>query len=122
TEWDKDGNLLCLGMYYGYTQVATVFSEEIMRHPEAMKVLLEFINEHYYTVWANGKADQVTIARSTGGRVPCWFDTMLAHHSLHPSATGQHGLKEMAERTFGVEDWDKDLRSEERRVGKECWT
>lgn len=109
TEWDKDGNLLCIGMYYGYTQMATVFSEEIMRDEEALKVLLEFINGHYYTIWANGKADQVTIARGTGGRVPCWFDTMLAHHSLHPSATGQHGLKEMAERTFGVEDWDKDL-------------
>jgi DNA polymerase I-like protein with 3'-5' exonuclease and polymerase domains len=109
TEWDKDGNVISFAMYYGYTQTATVFSEEVMTNPVARTAVYDYVARHYYTIWANGKADQVTIARSTGKRVPCWFDTMLAHHSLHPSATGQHGLKEMAERTFGVEDWDKDL-------------
>jgi DNA polymerase I-like protein with 3'-5' exonuclease and polymerase domains len=110
TEWDKDGHILCLSMYYPNTNMVTVFSEEVMQDPEARAVVYEFIQGHYYTIWANGKADQVAIELDAGVRVPCWFDTMLAHHSLHPSASGQHGLKEMVLRYFGVEDWDKEIR------------
>lgn len=108
-EWDKDGNILCLSMYYRTTNMVTVFSEEIFKDEAAAKALLEFVYGHYYTIWANGKADQVAIELATGIRVPNWFDTMLAHHSLHPSASGQHGLKDMAQRYFGIEDWDKEI-------------
>lgn len=110
TEWDKDGRILCLSLYYGGNKPVLVFSEEVMQDPEASKVVYDYIRGHYYTIWANGKADQVAVELDGGGRLPCWFDTMLAHHSLHPSASGQHGLKEMALRYFGVEDWDKEIR------------
>lgn len=108
TEWDKDGNILCLSIYYG-DELVTVFSEEVMQDEAGFQAVYDFIKAHYYTVWANGKADQVAVMRNKGIRLPCWFDTMLAHHSLHPSASGQHGLKDMAQRYFGVEDWDKPI-------------
>lgn len=110
TEWDKDGRILCLSMYYPQTNMVTVFSEEVMQDPEARAAVYKFIQGHYYTIWANGKADQVAVELDAGVRLPCWFDTMLAHHSIHPSASGQHGLKEMALRYFGIEDWDKEIR------------
>ena len=110
TEWDKDGRILCLSMYYPDTNMVTVFSEEVMQDKAAAKTVYEFIQGHYYTIWANGKADQVAVELDAGVRLPCWFDTMLAHHSIHPSASGQHGLKEMALRYFGIEDWDKEIR------------
>ncbi len=110
TEWDKDGRILCLSMYYAETNMVTVFSEEVMQDPTARAAVYKFIQGHYYTIWANGKADQVAIELDAAVRVPCWFDTMLAHHALHPSASGQHGLKEMALRYFGIEDWDKEIR------------
>lgn len=116
-EWDKDGRILCLGMYYGETNMATIFSEEVMQDPEAQQAVLEFVLAHYYQIWANGKADQVAIRTDTEVKLPVWFDTMLAHHSLHPSATGQHGLKEMAERYFGVPDWDKAIDKYARKGG-----
>lgn len=105
-ENDPDRALLSISVTYG--QEIVVFPLEFM-HGERLKRLVEVLAGHYYIIGANWKHDAGVILDLTGIKIPVWFDTMLANHSLYPSATGQHGLKSMAQRLLGVEDWDKAL-------------
>lgn len=101
-----DKSLLSIAVTYG--QEIVVFPEEYVQD-SYLYLLCRALSTHYYIVGANWKYDAGVLLDHTGIKLPVWFDTMLAHHSLHPSATGQHGLKPMAERILGVPDWDKDL-------------
>lgn len=98
--------VLSIAVTYGKNIV--VFPEEFCQQPHLDKIV-GALHAHYYVIGANWKYDAGVLLDHTGIKVPVWFDTMLAHHALHPSATGQHGLKQMAERILGVPDWDKDL-------------
>lgn len=102
-----DRSLLSVAVTYG--QEVVVFSKHFVQAGYAY-ALAEVLSMHYYIVGANWKYDAGVILDYTGIKLPVWFDTMLAHHSLHPSATGQHDLKTMAERTLGIPDWDKELK------------
>lgn len=98
--------VLSIAVTYGNNIV--VFPEEFCQEPHLGKIV-GALRAHYYLIGANWKFDAGVLLDHTNIKVPVWFDTMLAHHSLHPSATGQHGLKQMAERILGVPDWDKDI-------------
>ena len=101
-----DRTLLSISVTYG--QEIVVFPLEFM-HGDRLQRLVEVLAGHYYIIGANWKHDAGVILDLTGIKIPVWFDTMLANHSLYPSATGQHGLKSMAQRLLGVEDWDTEL-------------
>lgn len=101
-----DRSLLSLSVTYG--QEIVVFPLEFM-DGDHLKRLVEVLAGHYYIIGANWKYDAGVLLDATGIKVPVWFDTMLANHSLYPSATGQHALKSMAQRLLGVPDWDKEL-------------
>ncbi len=101
-----DKRILSIAVTYGKNIV--VFPEEYCQGEHLVKIV-GALAMHYYVVGANWKYDAGVLLDHTKIKVPVWFDTMLAHHSIHPSATGQHGLKQMAERILGVPDWDKDI-------------
>jgi DNA polymerase-1 len=101
-----DKTMLSVAVTYG--QEIVVFPEEYVQD-SYLALLCGALHRHYYIVGANWKYDAGVLLDHTGIKLPVWFDTMLAHHSLHPSATGQHGLKSMAERILGIPDWDKDI-------------
>lgn len=101
-----DKTMLSIAVTYG--QEIVVFPEEFLQG-DYLVSLCRALSMHYYIVGANWKYDAGVLLDHTGIKLPVWFDTMLAHHSLHPSATGQHGLKSMAERILGIPDWDKDI-------------
>lgn len=102
-----DKTVLSISVTYG--QEVVVFPEEFCQGGFLMSICL-VLAQHYFIVGANWKYDAGVLLDHTGIKLPVWFDTMLAHHSLHPSATGQHDLKTMAERTLGIPDWDKALK------------
>lgn len=101
-----DRTLLSISVTYG--QEIVVFPLEFM-YGDHLKRLVEVLAGHYYIIGANWKYDAGVILDLTGIKIPVWFDTMLANHSLYPSATGQHSLKSMAQRLLGVPDWDTAL-------------
>lgn len=101
-----DRTLLSISVTYG--QEIVVFPLEFM-YGNHLKRLVEVLAGHYYIIGANWKYDAGVLLDATGIKVPVWFDTMLANHSLYPAATGQHDLKSMAQRLLGVPDWDKEL-------------
>ena len=101
-----DRTLLSISVTYG--QEIVVFPLEFM-YGNHLKRLVEVLAGHYYIIGANWKHDAGVILDLTGIKIPVWFDTMLANHSLYPSATGQHSLKSMAQRLLGVSDWDTAL-------------
>lgn len=102
-----DHHMLAVSMTWGDTGIM-VFPEEFLQGPW-LEVLAHTISQCYYIIGHNWKSDARVIMQHTGVKLPTWFDTMLAHHVLYMAATGQHGLKEMAESMLGVPDWDTDL-------------
>lgn len=101
-----DRSLLSISVTYG--QEVVVFPREFM-YGDHLKRLVRVLAGHYYIIGANWKYDAGVLLDATGIKVPVWYDTMLANHSLYPSATGQHDLKSMAQRLLGVPDWDTEL-------------
>lgn len=111
-EYGADFRMLSLAMTWG--DGIMVFPEEFLQD-HWLKVLAHNISQCYYIVGHNWKSDARIIREHTGVKLPVWFDTMHAHHTLYMGARGQHGLKEMAESTLGVPDWDAGL---EEHAGK----
>lgn len=105
-EYDKDQRLLSLAATRG--QEALVFPEEFVQG-HYLQVLAEALAGMNFLVGHNWKSDAGVILDHTGVRIPVWFDTMLAHHSLLMGAQGHHDLKSVAETTLGVPDWDSGL-------------
>ena len=68
-------------------------------------------------VWQNGKFDTLFIELKTGIKIPISEDVMLMGTAYDLAA--EHGLKKMAKRYLGVEDWDikkKDKTSDNKEV------
>lgn len=61
-------------------------------------------------IYHNGKFDTRVLNRVLGVELCVWFDTMLAHHVLNMAA-GEHGLKALAMRYLGAEDWEGGIKS-----------
>jgi DNA polymerase-1 len=61
-------------------------------------------------IYHNGKFDTRVLNRVLGCTLNVWFDTMLAHHVLNMAA-GEHGLKILAMRYFGADDWESGIKS-----------
>lgn len=106
-EWAKDGRILCIGFCVDEYR-AYIFPEEMCTPPN-LHIIAATLATMNYLIGHNWKADAGQLMELTGIKVPVWFDTMVAHHSIHMASTGQHGLKEIAETMLGVDDWDDDL-------------
>lgn len=105
-EWAKDKSMLSLAV--SWTDGQMVFPEEYVQ-PGSLRLIAEALAQNYYIIGHNWKSDAGVILDHVGVKIPVWFDTMLAHHTLYMAATGQHGLKEMAESMLGIPDWDTKL-------------
>lgn len=105
-EYDKNKDMLSLAATRGHK--ALVFPEEFVQG-HYMKVLAEALAGLNFLIGHNWKSDAGVILDHTGVRIPVWFDTMLAHHTLLMAAQGHHDLKSVAETVLGVPDWDTDL-------------
>lgn len=80
----------------------------------AMKELLE--NNLIITV--NGKFD---LSYFPDAKVTRHYDVQLAHYALYPAA-GEHGLKPVAKKYFGFEDWDAPAKEHTKTATyKEHW-
>lgn len=104
-EWDKAGNILCIGL--------CVAGEKTYIVPEPKEKLTDYVKilaTYNYLIGHNWKADANALYEQTGIAVPVWFDTMVAHHSLHMASTGHHDLKSIAETMLGVPDWDDEIK------------
>lgn len=64
-------------------------------------------------IWQNGKFDTLFIKQKQGYMLPIHHDVMLMGTAYDLSA--EHGLKAMAQRYLGVEDWDIDKKT---KLGK----
>lgn len=68
-------------------------------------------------VWQNGKFDTLFIEWHIGVRLPISEDVLLMGTAYDLSA--EHGLKKMAQRYLGVEDWDIDKKTKLRKNTKD---
>lgn len=97
-----DGRILSISITVNDVQ-CFVFTSDLLH-------VAEFLATCYYTVAHNGKSDQVKLRDAYGIKVPIWFDTLLARHTLHPSAQGHYSLKELGMRVLGIPDWESDIK------------
>lgn len=103
-----DRSVLTIACTYGREVV--VFGREVCSDPELLREIVQTLGQHYYIIGHNWKYDAGILLDATGIKVPVWYDTMLAHHALNPSASGHHRLETLAERLLGVADWSKGLK------------
>lgn len=68
-------------------------------------------------VWQNGKFDTLFIEWHIGVRLPISEDVLLMGTAYDLAA--EHGLKKMAQRYLGVEDWDIDKKTKLRKNTKD---
>lgn len=97
-----DGRILSISITVNDVQ-SIVFTRDLFH-------VTEFLATCYYTVAHNGKSDQVKLRDAYGIKVPIWFDTILARHTLHPSAQGHFGLKDLGNKVLGIPDWESDIK------------
>ena len=85
-------------------------SEEVYaaRLANNLQFLQEILPQIEKPIWHNGKFDIAVIEANTGVRMPNWFDTMLAHHTLNMAAR-EHGLKALCKRYFNADDWEEGI-------------
>ncbi len=76
--------------------------------PQDVKVFLNAVNrmrqEHMRLIWQNGKFDTLFIEQHLGIKLPIHEDVMLIGTAYDLAEL--HGLKHMAQKYLGVEDWD----------------
>lgn len=82
-----------------------------------LQFLAKWLPKFKYPIYHNGKFDTRVLNRILGVRLPVWFDTMLAHHTLNHASTGSHGLKLLAQRYFNAPEWEAGLKKYTLRGG-----
>lgn len=98
----------------GFLTTKVFDKEDIAAYNTLIKTFLKLCNK---IIGHNFKFDSRVIYNCLGVRVDPWFDTMLAHHVLNQGA-GSHGLKDLARRYCGAEDWDAGAKKYTRGKGK----
>jgi DNA polymerase I-like protein with 3'-5' exonuclease and polymerase domains len=76
---------------------------------EQIAMFREELPKYTKLIFQNGKFDLRVMERVLGVKLCNWFDTMLAHHVLNMAA-GEHGLKILAQRYLGAEDWETGIK------------
>jgi hypothetical protein len=76
---------------------------------EQIAMFAQELPKYAKLIFHNGKFDMRVLNRVLGVKLCNWFDTMLAHHVLNIAA-GEHGLKALAMRYLGAEEWEADIK------------
>lgn len=76
---------------------------------EQIAMFAQELKKYTKLIFHNGKFDLRVLNRVLGVKLCNWFDTMLAHHVLNIAA-GEHGLKALAMRYLGAEEWEADIK------------
>lgn len=81
---------------------------------DSFKRMCKKLKEHQVKIiWQNGKFDTLFIKEKQGYMLPIHHDVMLMGTAYEMVA--EHGLKKMAQKYLGVEDWDIDKKT---KLGK----
>lgn len=81
---------------------------------DSFKRICKKLREHgAIVIWQNGKFDTLFVKLKQGFLLPIHHDVMLMGTAYDLSA--KHGLKDMAQKYLGVEDWDIDKKT---KLGK----
>lgn len=99
-------NILCLafttGVGYGW-----IVTDELLEDVPASKIVLTNFFKRVNTVAHNGKFDTLFL-RANGVDSHVDVDTLAAHYALDETP-GTHGLKELAQNFFGLQDYEAKL-------------
>lgn len=108
TDFDHPNHykLLCLGIGYAPHKVA-VFGKKALSNND-VKASLKRLFEHSRIVAHNGKFDLKGL-RPTLGKIPLWFDTMLASY-LTDERRGTNGLKYLAQELLGAPEYEQEIK------------
>lgn len=100
--------LLSCAVYDGKKLI--VFSEEWLSVRENCDTLIAFLTKKNRKLVAhNMKFDFRSLSALLGVQIYGHMDTQLLHHAINPGA-GAHGLKQLALKYLGAEDWDKETK------------
>jgi len=103
----EESNLISVAFTYD-GEHCYVLSEEILTYAKCARIMGTLLTKNK-VIAHNGKFDLKYLEYYAGiEQTNYFFDTMLAHYILYPAATGQHGLKNLAKRLFGADDWEED--------------
>lgn len=110
----EEVHIISIAMYDGTAcpVVWTNPNEDGLSNPlseEQLKMFAEELPKYTKAIYHNGKFDTRVLNRVLGVKLCVWFDTMLAHHVLNHAA-GEHGLKALAMRYLGAEDWEGGIK------------
>lgn len=87
-----------------------VLTEGWLRIKENLARLVRFLLRKKRKLIAhNMKFDFRTLTAQLDTDIKGHLDTMLLHHSLNPGAK-EHGLKQLAKKYLGADDWEKDTK------------
>ena len=119
SRFDDEITLIGLGVYENLDDPGKIAIYE--NTPEGMRKFrarVDWLKKHKaIMIWQNGKFDTLFIKHKQGFMLPIHHDVMLMGTAYEMVA--EHGLKAMAKKYLGVEDWDIDKKT---KTGKGDWT
>lgn len=111
--FEDEITLIGIGLYKNLYDEGKIVILDMRNEPRAwdrFKGICQKMREHKVKlIWQNGKFDTLFIKQKQGYMLPIHHDVMLMGTAYDMVA--EHGLKAMAQKYLGVEDWDIDKKT-----------
>lgn len=111
--FEDEITLIGIGLYKNLYDEGKIVILDMRNEPRAwdrFKYICQKMREHKVKlIWQNGKFDTLFIKQKQGYMLPIHHDVMLMGTAYDMVA--EHGLKAMAQKYLGVEDWDIDKKT-----------
>jgi DNA polymerase-1 len=102
----RGANVLCL-VFAGTTDFAYIVPDTTLSQPRVLEFLQMFFDDREVLAH-NGKFDVTVCKAKLDLNITLCDDTMLAHYTT-TEGKGGHGLKELAQETFQIEDYEETI-------------
>lgn len=106
TPTKRGANVLCL-VFAGNTDLAYIVPDSTLKQPRVLEFLQMFFDSKPVLAH-NGKFDVTVCKAKLDLNITLCDDTMLAHYT-NSEGKGGHGLKELAQETFQIEDYEETI-------------
>ncbi len=106
THAKRGAKVLCL-VFAGVTDLAYIVPDSTLNQPRVLEFLQMFFDQTP-VLTHNGKFDVTVCKAKLGLNITIGDDSMLAHYT-NVEGKGGHGLKELAQETFQIEDYEETI-------------